>query len=146
MPRVKAKVALRQIRTLYTLGSLGGLPDACLLEMFLTHAGDDSEDAFSALVDRHGPMVLAVCRRMLKNTHDSEDAFQATFFILAAPRSVTLAARETGRLAARRRGPHRERSATPVRGSSMHEREAVDRNVKRSINAEHRSRRYPSDP
>ncbi len=69
------------------------MTDAQLLAIFLTHGGDDSEDAFSALVDRHGPMVLAVCRRMLKNTHDAEDAFQATFFILA-PAQASLSRRE----------------------------------------------------
>jgi RNA polymerase sigma factor (sigma-70 family) len=88
-----AKGACRQIRTLYALGTLGSMTDAQLLALFLTHGGDEAEDAFSALVDRHGPMVLAVCRRMLKNTHDAEDAFQATFFILAR-RAASLARRE----------------------------------------------------
>src|SRR5262249_36223266 len=45
----------------------------------------DSRDeaAFSALVARHGPMVLATCRAILKHEHDVEDAFQATFLVLA---------------------------------------------------------------
>ncbi len=88
-----AKSACRQIRTLYALGTLGSMTDAQLLALFLARGGDEAEDAFSALVDRHGPLVLAVCRRMLKSTHDAEDAFQATFFILAR-RAASLTRRE----------------------------------------------------
>src|SRR5262249_56360504 len=41
------------------------------------------EDAFEAIVDLHGPMVLGLCRRMLRDPRDIEDAFQATFLVLA---------------------------------------------------------------
>jgi RNA polymerase sigma factor (sigma-70 family) len=57
-----------------------GVPDQQLLERFVVGR---EEDAFTALVRRHGPMVAGVCRRVLRETHDAEDAFQATFLVLA---------------------------------------------------------------
>jgi RNA polymerase sigma factor (sigma-70 family) len=56
-----------------------GLPDRDLLDALV---GRRDEAAFEALLRRHGPMVLAVCRRTLGNAHDAEDAFQATFLVL----------------------------------------------------------------
>jgi C-terminal peptidase prc len=57
-----------------------GLPDCELVERF---ASTRDEQAFEALVCRHGPMVFRVCRRVLGRTHEAEDAFQATFLIFA---------------------------------------------------------------
>lgn len=51
-----------------------------LLECFI--AAND-EDAFGVLIERYGPMVLAVCRKVLRAQHDAEDAFQDTFLALA---------------------------------------------------------------
>jgi RNA polymerase sigma factor (sigma-70 family) len=55
-------------------------PDAALLERFVRHR---DETAFAALVARQGPMVLRLCRRVLGDAHAAEDAFQATFLVLA---------------------------------------------------------------
>ncbi|MHC5542177.1 sigma-70 family RNA polymerase sigma factor, partial [Singulisphaera rosea] len=53
---------LRQIQTLYTVGAVGAWTDRQLLERFQEGPGGESEVAFAALVERHGPMVLRVCR------------------------------------------------------------------------------------
>ncbi len=71
-------VALRGIERIFNQGSLTGLSEGQLLRQFAT--GD--EGAFEALVTRHGPMVLGVCRRLLYDRRDVEDAFQATFLVL----------------------------------------------------------------
>src|SRR5260370_28169222 len=72
-------VIFQQIDRLYQEGTLAGLGDGQLLERYLTRR---DEAAFEALVNLHGPMVLGLCRRMLRDPRDIEDAFQATFLVL----------------------------------------------------------------
>jgi RNA polymerase sigma factor (sigma-70 family) len=57
--------------------------DENLLDQFLSGEQSESQEAFRALVERHGPMVLGVCRHVLNQHHDAEDTFQATFLVLA---------------------------------------------------------------
>ncbi|MGO9924206.1 MAG: sigma-70 family RNA polymerase sigma factor [Isosphaeraceae bacterium] len=74
--------AFRHIHTLFNVGTIGGLTDGQLLERFTSSNDEAAELAFAALVERHGPMVLRVCQSVLRERHDAEDAFQATFLIL----------------------------------------------------------------
>jgi RNA polymerase sigma factor (sigma-70 family) len=67
------------------------MTDRQLLQRFV--AANDAE-AFRALIDRHGPMVLSVCRSVLRAQHDAEDAFQSTFLVLAR-RAGTIKQAET---------------------------------------------------
>jgi RNA polymerase sigma factor (sigma-70 family) len=75
--------AARPLEALFRLGTIGALTDAQLMEQFVAHRGQDAEDAFAAIVERHGPMVLRVCSRILIDPNDAEDAFQVTFLVLA---------------------------------------------------------------
>ncbi len=70
---------LRQVRRLFGTGTVAGLAEGPLLDRFVSR-GDEA--AFEALVARHGPMVLGVCRQMLRDPNDVDDAFQATFLVL----------------------------------------------------------------
>jgi RNA polymerase sigma factor (sigma-70 family) len=100
------------------------LADRQLLERF-ARAGDQA--AFAALVQRHGPMVLGVCRRLLRDAHEAEDAFQATFLVLVHKarsigrpellgpwlHGVAYRTAAQARQAARRRAREREAPAMP---------------------------------
>jgi len=72
-------LAAVELVRLFDTGSLSGLSEWQLLERFVAHR---DELAFQVLVSRHGPMVLDICRRLLANAADVEDALQATFLVL----------------------------------------------------------------
>src|SRR5690242_10950439 len=75
-----AHLVTEHLRTLSAVARTESLPDGELLQRFV--AGRD-EEAFAALVRRHGPMVLRVCQRVLHDAHAAEDVFQATFLVLS---------------------------------------------------------------
>jgi RNA polymerase sigma factor (sigma-70 family) len=68
------------LRKIAASDDVGGTPDAQLLERFVRQR---DELAYEALMRRHGPMVLGICGRILRDAHDAEDAFQATFLVFA---------------------------------------------------------------
>jgi RND family efflux transporter MFP subunit len=123
----KDGAVLRQLSTLFNVGTVRELGDGQLLERFATDRGDMAELAFSVLVERHGPMVLRVCRGVLADTHDAQDAFQATFLVLVRKARALWVRDSLGpwlhqvayrtaccaRSAAARRKHHEQRAAVP---------------------------------
>ncbi len=85
MPFHKTSDILHCLRRIAHPQNVQALTDAELLARFVTE-GDDT--AIESLVRRHGPMVWSVCRRILPDSHDAEDAFQATFLVLIRKRRV----------------------------------------------------------
>jgi RNA polymerase sigma factor (sigma-70 family) len=76
----QAAYLLRNLRRLTAGNDLEGVTDAELLRRF---SRERNEESFAALVQRHGPMVWNACARVLHSSHDTEDAFQAAFLVLA---------------------------------------------------------------
>src|ERR1700687_1723376 len=109
MPTSKTSEVIHHLRRALLLRDGAGMTDGQLLACFLTQRDDA---AFAALVRRHGPMVWGVCRRVLRNYHDAEDAFQATFLVL-----VRKAATETG--VARASASRSQPRVGPLAGSPL---------------------------
>jgi RNA polymerase sigma factor (sigma-70 family) len=80
----------QHLRRAVLLRDEAGLTDGQLLENYISRR---DEAALAVLVQRHGPMVWGVCRRVLSNYHDAEDAFQATFLVFVR-RAASIASRE----------------------------------------------------
>jgi len=80
MTRARARAVIGCLRKALLPPACAGLTDGELLGRFVARR---DQDAFAALVRRHGPMVLGVCRRILRHAQDAEDAFQAAFVVLA---------------------------------------------------------------
>jgi RNA polymerase sigma factor (sigma-70 family) len=132
MARGRLGGALRDVQALFRAGTAGGLTDARLLEDIRDRGGEARERAFAALVERHGPMVLRACRSILRDEHAAEDAFQATFLVLArkagplrvrdslAPwlHAVAVRVARCARGAAARRARHERRAAGRAVGSA----------------------------
>ena len=81
MVGISSRQFSRPLQALLEKGIFSQLTDVELLERFTRQ--EDAEAAFEALVVRHGPAVMRVCRRILGNSHNAEDAFQATFLVLS---------------------------------------------------------------
>ena len=87
---------LHDVRAIFRDGVAAELSDRQLLERFTARSSGDgsAERAFAALVARHGPMVLRVCRAGFRDEHDAQDAFQAVFLVLVH-KARTLWARDS---------------------------------------------------
>jgi RNA polymerase sigma-70 factor (ECF subfamily) len=117
---------LRWIDTLNREGSFARMTDGQLLERFLERTDQASQVAFETLVRRHGPMVLSLCRGVLRDEHDAADAFQATFLVLARrasnirdrDRLATWLGRVSRRIALRSRAEAARRAALERRISA----------------------------
>ncbi len=80
--------AIGQFESLLRAGSMAGFSDAELLERVIANDREIAAFAFEALLRRHGTMLMATCRGVLRNEHDAEDAFQTTFLTLARTGSL----------------------------------------------------------
>jgi RNA polymerase sigma factor (sigma-70 family) len=86
MNNTSPAAVFRDVETLFDAGTVTGLNDRQLLERFASRHDASADLAFGVLIVRHGPMVLRICRNLLRNPDDAQDAFQATFLVLVRRR------------------------------------------------------------
>jgi hypothetical protein len=87
MAHTQLEPVVRHLRRLARTHCSHDLSDAPLLQRFAAHR---DQTAFAALVERHGRLVLSVCRQVLHHEQDAEDAFQATFLVVAHQAAAVL--------------------------------------------------------
>src|SRR5215472_1220185 len=91
MAETRLGTVLQHLRRIASAQRDASLSDAQLLEQYVVQR---EEAAFAALLERHGPTVFGVCRRVLQDVHDAEDAFQATFLVFVR-KAETIGKRES---------------------------------------------------
>jgi RNA polymerase sigma factor (sigma-70 family) len=131
---------LRNYRQDPTAWATQGQSDAQLLKRFADHR---DETAFEALVKRFGPMVLGVCRRVLHDPNDAEDAFQATFLVLVRKAGAIAKPDLLGnwlygvanRVAVKARANSARRSAHERQAASMPKAESTPETANRELRA-----------
>jgi RNA polymerase sigma factor (sigma-70 family) len=117
-------VVWRHVARVFHDGTLTGMSDREVLERFVDSR---DESAFEVLLTRHGPMVLNVCRQLLRETHDVEDAFKAAFLVLVRKASSIRVEDSLGpwlyavarRTAARARANRRRRGEREFSGGDL---------------------------
>jgi RNA polymerase sigma factor (sigma-70 family) len=137
MPAGQLAGVIRHLRSAARQHEAAQAGDAELLERFIAHR---DQGAFELLVRRHGPMVLGVCKRVLGNETDAEDAFQATFLVLVRKATAIRPRTQVGNwlhgvahktalkaraMASRRRVKERDAGAARGRNATDHAREAL---------------------
>jgi RNA polymerase sigma factor (sigma-70 family) len=126
------------LQTLFESGSFGGLSDGQLLDRFVERK---EGPVFEAIVRRHGPMVWGVCRRVLRDHHDAEDAFQATFLVLARKATSVMPREKIGnwlygvayQTARKARAVRARRRARESQVSDMPQTEAVSHDLRNEL-------------